>query len=146
MNQKNSGSACYWMGTTSAWALEMLKSIQSSEHSEIVVCIMPKATPAQPRPFVKRLLANLPSLGPIVTRKALDLFYEKVLERNTYIRPSEASSNIRTLLPNLPFYRSSTNSHQMVRLFSVRSISNVFKSTNSMFCFGWGSAYYAAAY
>lgn len=104
MNQKKLRIGLLLDGhTTSAWALEMLKSIQSSEHSEIVVGIMPKATPAQPRPFVKRLLANLPSLGPIVTRKALDLFYEKVLERNTYIRPSEASSNIRTLLPNLPF-------------------------------------------
>lgn len=89
--------------TTSAWAHEMLKLIQSSEHSEIVLAIMPKQFQTPPRPFISKLTSNLPSLGEIIIRKVLDLYYKKVLERKTHIRPSESSCDIRTLLPDLHF-------------------------------------------
>ncbi|MDE2433087.1 MAG: hypothetical protein KGN37_09590 [Burkholderiales bacterium] len=74
----------------SSWALEMLEIIRASNHSEIILLIMPRPRgSANKKSLFRKLVDNLDGIGSTVTRRLLDWYYRKLLERQTYGRHSE---------------------------------------------------------
>lgn len=89
--------------TTSSWAYEMLEIIQASPYAEIALVVMPTPTPAAaPKSTWRRIRDNAGQLVPLATRKLLETYYQHVLERRTYGRPSEVPRDARPLLDGIP--------------------------------------------
>jgi hypothetical protein len=90
--------------TASRWAARMIEDIQRSHHSEIVVAVIGGHPPAAPVAGgrLARLFKEPRVLFAGAVRRGLEAAYGILIERNTYLPPSEQRVDLREFLGAVP--------------------------------------------
>lgn len=89
-----------------SWAAELVEMIQRSTHSEVCLLVMPEETPPRPpKSTLRRITDNIDQLFPLAARKMMERYYERILERRTYGRPSDTPRDTREFLGHVPVVR-----------------------------------------
>ena len=86
----------------SAWMLQMFENIISSDCAEVVLVVLNEREPEKTNDTLKeKIKNNRGRLGYLCVRRGLELAYEKLIERNTYLKNAEEPVDSETLLRSI---------------------------------------------
>ncbi len=86
-----------------AWFFKMVENIIDSDYAEITAVILNDTQPVvMNKTLVEKIVSNRGQLLPRVIRKTLEVTYDKLIERNTYLPNANAVQNTEALLKQVP--------------------------------------------
>ena len=112
----------------SAWSYKMLEKIADSHFAEISLVILNGREKVRINTTViSKIKNNRGRLSYLFVRRILELLYQKLIERNTYIPKSGELVDCRGLLKNVPVIRVNTERKKWSDYFSSKDIEEIRK-------------------
>ncbi len=85
------------------WTLKMIENIQSSDYAKIELVIVNDndiEAKEENKTLVQKITRNKGRIGYLTVRKTLEVMYDKLIERNTYLANAEETQSCAALLQN----------------------------------------------